>query len=264
MRRHKAIGQLPFTASRWTDWATRLARRHVRLADVSRLALLLQTPSSARTSILLQQRRLAAYVTVQPKLNLAISIGGVWNAWSSSVHASRLTLLKSLSLTLAAPGIQGTGAIVRRADPPAMLFEKRQGTRSGVARETGLRTALTLAMKRTTTEHVLMTLKQNFSVRRQADFMEVSRSLTQRVRRLSDPEAFQPPMSFRSAASNPVSPQQTSAEASMERNSFERRSAQPTTHALAVPAVSVEQLADQVLKQIDRRVIARRERMGQI
>jgi hypothetical protein len=229
---------------------------------VSRLALLLQTPSAARTSILLQQRWLASYVTIQPKLNLAISTGGVWNAWNSSLHASRLTLLKSLSLTLAAPGTQGTEAVVRRADPPAMLFEKGRGADSGVARETGPRSALTLAMKRTTREHVSTTLNQNFSVRRRADFMEVSRSLTQRVRRLSDPEAFQPPMAFRSAASNRVSPQRTSAEATMERNSFERQSTQQA--APAMPAVSVEQLADQVLKQIDRRVIARRERMGQI
>jgi len=38
----------------------------------------------------------------------------------------------------------------------------------------------------------------------------------------------------------------------------------PAPQATTMPALNVDQIANQVIQQIDRRVIARRERMGQI
>jgi hypothetical protein len=53
-----------------------------------------------------------------------------------------------------------------------------------------------------------------------------------------------------------------SKEPPVERNG--RRSELPIAQPPAMPAIDVNQLAEQVIRQIDRRVVARRERMGRI
>lgn len=123
---------------------------------------------------------------------------------------------------------------------------------------------MTLAIARTTSEHLSTTLNRHFSIRREADFQEVSRRLTQRVRRVNEVSTVNPPMALRLAAANRVTPKHVSSEAMPEPNSFEKRSSPQSVPAMSMPALNVELLADQVLKQIDRRVVARRERMGQI
>ncbi len=62
----------------------------------------------------------------------------------------------------------------------------------------------------------------------------------------------------------PVASKVPPVEALSERRLFEQQVRRAGDAAATMPAVSVEQLTSQVLQHIDRRVIARRERLGQV
>jgi hypothetical protein len=265
MRRRKAIRPLPVITSRWTTWAAQFAQRHGRMTDVSRLHLLLRMPALARTLVLLQQRWLATNFNIQPQLNLLLSNSNAWNARTSNLYATQMTLLKSISIAMAGSRTAATATGSPRADLPLSSFAHRQRAAADTASQSRPQSAMTLAIKRTAAEHLATTVNQNFRVQRQANFMEVSKLLTERVRRLNDSVAAPPPpMAFRTSPAVRVTPQHLPAEAMVQASTFERRSSPGSLPAMAIPALNVEQLTDQVLKQIDRRVIARRERMGQI
>jgi hypothetical protein len=264
MRRRKTIRSLPVVTSRWTVWAAQLAARHRRATDLSRLTLLLQMPALARTLVFLQQRWLSSSLRVQPQLNLSISSSSVWNVGASNAYTSQKTFLNSLLIAIAGSRTPGSESGVRRTDPPSLLFENRKRAAAGHTQESQPRLAMTLAIARTTAEYLSTTLNRHFSVRRDAYFMEASKLLTERVRRVSDGSVVHPPMALRLSPANRVTPQHVFSEAMPEVNSFERLSSPPSVPAIAMQALNFEQLADQVLKQIDRRVVARRERMGKI
>lgn len=265
MRRRKAIRPLSLITSRWTAWAAQLAQCHGRMTDVSRLHLLLRMPALARTLILLQQRWLATNFNLQPQLNLLLSNRNAWNARTSNVYATQMTLLKSISIAMAGSRFAATAPGSQRTDLPGPSFEHWQRAPADPAGQSWSQSAMTLAIRRTAAEHLAVTLNQNSYVRREANFIEVSKLITERVRRLSDSVAVQPPpMAFRTSPAVRVTPQHLPAEAMLQASTFEKRSSTGSLPAMAIPALNVEQLTDQVLKQIDRRVIARRERMGQI
>jgi hypothetical protein len=101
------------------------------------------------------------------------------------------------------------------------------------------------------------------TVRRETEVTEISRRLAERVRRV--PEALSPPapMILRSE------PQAVRPPPSFEEASAPTRWQDPPIRPSPVPPaaiapVNIDQLTAQVLKQIDRRVVARRERLGQV
>jgi hypothetical protein len=71
-------------------------------------------------------------------------------------------------------------------------------------------------------------------------------------------------MALRKESASPVASKLPPVEVLAERRLFEQQVRRIGDAAAATPAVSVEQLTSQVLQHIDRRVIARRERMGQV
>jgi hypothetical protein len=264
MQRRKAIRPLPVITSRWTAWAAQLASRHGRLTDVSRLGLVLLMPALARTLILHQQRWLSSSLRVQPQLNLSISATGVWNAGTNTVYSPQMTLLNLLSIAVAASRTPGAASEVSRDVSPSTWFKNARRADAGIAHTSVPRSAMTLAIARTSTEHLTTTLSRRLSVRREADFKEVTSRLTERVRRISETDSIQPTMALRLPPANRVTPEHISSQAMGQTSSFEKRSSSTSGPAMTMPPLNVELLADQVLKQIDRRVVARRERMGQI
>lgn len=98
--------------------------------------------------------------------------------------------------------------------------------------------------------------------RRQMALTEVPRLLVQRARRVSDVPPSPLRMQLRRTApviaAMPDSPQLPAASAWRQPAGGTGRGPDP-----AVPMIAVDQLAGQVLREIDRRVTARRERMGQ-
>jgi hypothetical protein len=103
------------------------------------------------------------------------------------------------------------------------------------------------------------------AVRREAEATDVSRRLAERVRRV--PEAALPatPMALRREPRPAVISQPPSIEEFATRSLSDWRTRQHSASPpMAAPSVNIDQLASQVLKQIDRRVVARRERMGQV
>jgi hypothetical protein len=265
MSRRKPIQPLSVITSRWRAWATQLAQRHGRMTDVSRLHLLLRMPALARTLIMLQQRWLATNFNIQPQLNLLLSNSNAWDARTSNVYATQMTLLKSISMAMAGSRTAATAPGSPPTDLRLSSFEHRQRKAADTTSQSRPQSAMTLAIKRTAAEHLATTLNQSFYVRRGANFMEVSKLLTERLQRLSDTVASpSPPMAFRTSPAARLTPQHLPAEAMLQASTFEKRSSPGSLPALGIPALNVEQLTDQVLKQIDRRVIARRERMGQI
>jgi hypothetical protein len=92
----------------------------------------------------------------------------------------------------------------------------------------------------------------------------LSRLLARRLRRVSEESPNGIPMALRRESAPPAASRLPPAEVLAERRLFEQQVRRIGDATAATPAVNVEQLASQVLKHIDRRVIARRERMGQV
>ena len=252
MKRRNTIRKLPVIASRWSIWATQLTARLARWTDFSGLALTVPLQGLARTLLLVQQRWLSSYVQVQPRLNLSISSSNRQNFGSNNVYASQLTLLKFL------PRESQLGS-TRQS-----LFMNRRGLTSGFAPQKGSQPAMTLALARTTSEHLSTTLNRYLSLRRRDDVTEFSRLITQHTQRQVDVFMNRPPLALPVTAANRIAPRQVAWEAMPETSSFKRQGSFNAPPEMVPPSLNVELLADQVLKQIDRRVIARRERMGQI
>jgi hypothetical protein len=147
--------------------------------------------------------------------------------------------------------------------PRSSAAEEWRRTRHVREYENHQRLALTLAVNRTSSD-LATTLSQKFHVQREAQVREISTLLTQRVKRISEPAAVQTPMALRAPAASRATAVEPAVEVMRSRNAFERRNAPATMPSMAPPPLNVEMLANEVMKQIDRRVIARRERMGQI
>jgi hypothetical protein len=100
------------------------------------------------------------------------------------------------------------------------------------------------------------------AVRRETEVTEISRRLAERVRRIPTAPPSPAPIGLRRELRDVRRPPKFE-----ETSEPSRWQAAPNRFPPAPPAVvpvNVDQLAAQVLKQIDRRVVARRERLGQV
>jgi hypothetical protein len=263
MRRRRAVNRISVLPSRSLAWAAQLRQRYVRFTDFSRLRMLLYVPALARTLVSLQQRRFTSLVNLHPQLNLSLKRQNVLNTWTNNMSAPQMTLVNLLSLAnLVARA--GTGeAATSLAGSSSSVLEDLRRTRHVQDYENHNRLALTLAINRTSSD-LTTTLSRKFQVQREAQVREVSTLLTQRMKRISEPSTVQTPMAFRAPVADRFTATEPSVEAMRSRDALERRSAPTTMPSITPPALDVELLANEVMKQIDRRVIARRERMGQI
>lgn len=263
MKRRKAVNPIKVMPSRLLAWAARFQQRYVRFADCSRLSLLLYVPALVRTLMFLQQRRLSSVVNLLPQLNLSLNQKRIVNTWANNVSAPQMTLVNLLSLAnyaaRAETGESRTSLGRASSSSAADEVRRRRYVRDY---DNHQRLALTLAINRTSSD-MATTMSQKFQVQREVQVRELATLLTQRVKRISEP-AVQTPRAFHSPAATRVSVAEPSVEVTRSRDAFERRSGLTTAPSIAPPALNVEQLADEVMKQLDRRVIARRERMGQI
>jgi hypothetical protein len=260
MKRRRSVRPIEQISSRSLAWADRLTQRYGRLTEVGRLSMLLCVPSVARTLVLLQ-RRFTTLLTLSPQLNFSINRNSLTNSWMRQVNTTQqMTLLKTLSLAHIASRAGTAGTPTRAADSKSQEdIYKELHVREYESRR---RLALTLAINRTSTD-LSSTLSKKFSLQRELQFREVSTLLSQRTRRVSESVETRVPMSFRAPATSPRVSAEAVADVLQRRDAFES-SGRGNVSQLMQPALNVELLADQVMKQIDRRVIARRERMGQI
>jgi hypothetical protein len=263
MKRRKKIHPVPVITSRWTAWATQLASRRARLPDAPRLPLPLHA-TLGRTLVLLYQRSAAFQTLLQPQLKLSISGSSAWNIGTTNVYAPQLVFLKSLTSFIQRSLTSITERDTQQAVARPAIFEFRRAMPAPFPQEVLPQVAMTLAIARTRAEQLSTTLQRHYSIRQEADLTEVSRRLTRRLQRVHEVSVIRPPMALRKETSPGAMPKHLPSEAMAEQGTFERRGSSQSVQAMAMPALNVEQLASQVLKQIDRRVIARRERMGQI
>ena len=250
MKRRKAISRINVMPSRSLAWATQLRQRYARFTDFDRLRMLLYVPALARTLVSLQQRWFTSLVHLHPQFNLSVNQQSVVNAWTNNVSAAQMTLLNLKSDKSAFNSQSNVNEDPRRARH-IREYENHQ------------RLALTLAVNRTSSD-LAITLSQKFHVQRESQVREISTLLTQRVKRFSEPAAVQTPMALRAPAASRATAVEPAGEVMRSHDAFERRNTPATIPSMAQPALNVEMLANEVMKQIDRRVIARRERMGQI
>jgi hypothetical protein len=270
MKRRSAVNPIAVTRSRFNAtrprslaWTARLTQRYERFAGFSALSMLWCLPALARTLVLLQQRHFTSLVKLQPQLNLSFNQQqNVNNTWANHVNAPRMTLLNLLTLANLAARAGVTEAATPLAGPSPSVLDTVRRTRYVSDYDRHQRLALTLAVNRTSTD-LATTVSSKFAVQREAQLRELSTVLTQRVQRISEPAAVQTPMALRVPAANRATAAESSFEVTAARDAFARRHEPQPVAPITPPALNVELLADQVMKQIDRRVIARRERMGQ-
>ena len=104
-------------------------------------------------------------------------------------------------------------------------------------------------------------VRRRAHIYRQSEFAEISQSIFARARRSVDHCTRLPVPTLRKEAGLPI-PASSARSMPQERGVFEDRDVRHLEPSAATPPVNVERLASQVLHQIDRRIIARRERMG--
>ena len=253
----------PAPASRWAAWAARLTGRLARLVVAARLPLTLHV-RACRVPLLLYQRWLSFRTEVRPHINLAITAGAEWHVTRPRVSAAQTTLLRTFAGLFRQTRTFATERRIRETFAPALALELRRATHAPAHDAAGRTLTLDWALTRRRTESLALVRRKYFVTRQEAVSNEVARRLTQRVQRVDEVSIVRPPMALHKEAQPAMRPSPLYAAAPAEQSQFERRHSAHTPSALRPPELNVEQLAEQVMKQIDRRVIARRERLGQV
>jgi hypothetical protein len=268
----------------WTAWAARMVARHERCTDVPRLPLLLYL-RLRRTPSLLYQRWLSFHTDFHPLVSLLIDRDGARSPVRTEAYVPRMACLQSYSAsafrralpepftTNRLPPGTPNFATARSNQLSPMLHQHvsvrhalhvtvRHALPEPFTRNRPPQGAMIFAIARS--NHLSSILHWRASIRGDTELTEIPRRLTQRIQRVNEVFVTAPQMALRKEVRAPVAPKHVPPETLDEQSSFERGSRPPPMRAMTMPAVNVEQLADRVLKQIDRRVVARRERMGQV
>lgn len=258
----KTIQRIPGIKTRWAAWVSQLLARHERWTDAQRLPFQLHV-RLCRTPLLLYQRWLSFHTQVHPQLNLSIAACGVWNIATTDAYAPQMVFLQSIGSVIQKSLLLETKRRAQRSGVLPQQFEFRKAAPAPLKVDRP-QLAMTLATARMRTEYLSSILHHNSWMRQESEFTQVSRRLTQRAQRVNEVSPVGPQMSLRKETMVTAASTRSASETMQEHSSFERKGSPQTVPAMVVPQLNVEQLANQVLKQIDRRVIARRERMGQV
>jgi hypothetical protein len=254
---------VPAPHSRWTAWAVQLIGRRARLVVASRLPLSLHV-RAYRVPLLLCQRWLSFQTQVRPRINLAIAANAEWHVAPPHVSAPRMILLQTFAGLLQRTRTLATERRIRETFAPARALELRRTTLAPVHDTVGRALTLEWALTRTRTEHLASVRQKYFVTRQEAVLNEVARRLIRRLQRVDEVSIARPPMALHSEAQPAMTTAPLYVAAPAEQSQFERRHSAHTAAALRPLELNVEHLTEQVMKQIDRRIIARRERLGQV
>jgi hypothetical protein len=231
-------------ASKWLAWATRFESRFHRHAGALRMALLLGVRNN-RTAVRIEERQLRQVLNFNPQFLL--SIDASTRSQVSSAFAPQMNFLTHVTVARNADDRREAATAANRVASPAPLGRL----------ETVLRTATE------TRREFASSIERRFAERRDSVTLRATERLLHRSERI-ETNMLERAMTLRR---DPAAAVRTAADAGSAANArtFEQRARQGHQQlavATPMPPVNVEQLADQVIRQIDRRVTARRERMG--
>jgi hypothetical protein len=261
MKRRQTIRPLIKSSSRSRVWALQLMQRYGRYGEARHMQMLLCVPVAARSLVLLQQR-MTSFVRLAPQVNVSLDQRNVVNSWTN-FNSSQMTLLKVLSLADESKRARTDESFSRANLRTLQVLEVLRSSRHVREVEHRQHVTQTLATKRSSTD-LSNLVSQRFSVQREAQFREVSTQLTQRLKRINELAVEPVPKALRTPANNRMVTAEVVAEVLKQRDVFQNPVASKHGPQVMQPPLNVELLAEQVMKQIDRRVIARRERMGQV
>jgi hypothetical protein len=242
-------------------WALQLIQRFGRFGEARHMQMLLCVPVAAGSLVLLQ-RRMTSFVRIRPQVNISIDQHNATNFWTT-FNSSQMTLLKVLSLANDAKRARNDESFGRTTLRTSQVLEVLRSSRHVREVEHRQHVSQTLATRWSSTDLSTM-VSQKFLVQRETQFREVSTQLTQRLKRISELVVEPVPKALRTPQPNRVATAEVVAEMLKQRDVFQSPTTAKHGPQVMQPPLNVELLADQVMKQIDRRVIARRERMGQI
>lgn len=267
MKARKPIREIRVAASRWMRWANDLRSRTRRRAEIMPAGLLWRLPILARIVTVLQQQNFFSSMAVQTQLNRSFLQQHAWNNRSTNFFQRPTLNFKVAPAQTGAVRFRPKGGAASR--PVEMQLMLRPNLRWPSSREaTPGPTPVNEAIARLRNENVATRLEQQFRVNRELQLTEVSRLLTQRTRRIVEgAEELQVRPSMTLHREMAVSKATASSRQPTIRDwDVDRKTSRADVAATAMPmgALDVERLTSEVMKQIDRRVIARRERLGQI
>jgi hypothetical protein len=232
----------------------RLKARHERLAEAPDLALVLLRRLGELPIRIYQSWLLSLHGRFDPHLSLSLFDVPATRQFEKSateqVFGHLFNRFEERRVRLHSPTTSTTlGSRVARHSP--MSRRGAPFTRQSIRLVTGQRLELSTGIHRQGIE------------RRETKVSEISRRLAERVQRI--PEMLPPsePRALRSevrAARRPPA----SEEISVATRWCNPPNHPPLVPPTGVPPVNIDQLTAEVLKQIDRRVVARRERLGQV
>lgn len=229
--------------ARWNRWTALLKSRYDRHADVFRMALLLYLRSS-RTALKIEQRWLRPIIDFRPQLHW-------WMTESSFSSANRVFLSQLNFLTRAQmmtqPSAKQEAIPVQNLVYPSTVSERTH--------------ALMRIVDRSQREFAIH-FERRFVERRDTVLLRTSERLVHRCDRVERTAVQQRAMTLHR---QPKATASASAEVASHpgvRMPDDRAAYLPAPPPPVMPNINVNELTDQVIRQIDRRVIARRERMG--
>ena len=270
-------------ASRWSAWAHALIRRHGRIAQSYRLLEMALLVRSAPLIQRLHRQWLLASKQYFPRIHLAIQPILRHTVWRDLTQRPGLRVVN-------APA-QGKGisseyfkylpAHETRFLPPTAISntagvpsgDRRKLTAARDARSSGeffygstVRPPLQLVFQRLRqTDELEVSHRRNSLAREtlQTEAREVMWRTKRFENRIAETVALTTRKVLRLAAQEVVSAAPRAAQTSVTGPAGSGMPATPWPPS-PTPPVNIEQLADQVVRQIDRRIIAARERMGRI
>ena len=235
----------PVTA-KWSLWALRFQSRFYRQGGERRMAMLLHA-HHGRASITIGNRWLRSIVYLEPKLSLALtsasapaSVSLITQTFNRQVHAPRTTHVAVAQIM--------RSERVHVSEPAATLRIERN---ERVTRIPGERW-----------HEITHRLERRLTRLHLADRHTTARLIQRIERTIPAPIANRPLILRREAA--PTAPAATKAVEARMLEQERKTAALERVARPVMPAINVNQLADQVIQQIDRRIIARRERLGRI
>lgn len=236
-------GAIIWRVARWNTWSSLLKSRYHRHADVFRMALLLYLRSS-RTAVKIEQRWLRPILDFRPQLQW-------WMTESSFFSANRVFLSQLNFLTRAQmitqPSARPEAIPVQNLVFPRAVFERTH--------------ALMRVVDRSQREFATL-LERRFVERQESVSVRTAERLVHRCDRVERVAVQQRTMTLhRDTKVATSAPTEVASRPAMGTSLDRQRTYSPAPPP-ALPNINVNELTDQVIRQIDRRVVARRERMG--
>lgn len=256
----------PIIVSRWTFWVEQLMARLGRFARYTGVAPSWRLPYLSHSRSFLHERTLFSHLILQPRISLSINSGHLWNIAVRNVHARQQTTLNSFVNTTATGSSMGNRSVMLTTRTLMQLLSRRPRQSIDTTKLCEPHPTISEPITRSRNERFGVDLHLRSLIKRQDEMTDVVRKLTRRTQRrheLSEFSELRQSMALRKTPPT-HSGSRAPVETTVELTSLGRPNRLPSFPELNMPAINVEEIANQVIKQIDRRVIARRERLGQV